>query len=291
MSTLIAFIFGFGVLRVYTAYGAPKRTKSPDAWTPKARAWLLTAGIPATTPLQFVAMCGASGLGTGLVTAFALGSPTIALVAFAGGSYIPLAWARSRRRSRRSGFQACWPEAIDLLSGAVRSGDTLPAAVAVVAERGPELLRPSFRALCADHMVSGDFVGALERMGDALADPTADRVVVTLSVAHRIGGKELGRVLRTLGNFLREDLAVRREIEARQSWTLVAARVAAGAPWLVLLMVASRPQSLQAYNSFAGFMVVAGGAITTFVGYRIMVALGKLPEEPRVLGARTAVES
>ena len=39
---------------------------------------------------------------------------------------------------------------------------------------------PAFRAVVADHRVSGDFVGALERLGIALADPIADRVVATL---------------------------------------------------------------------------------------------------------------
>jgi tight adherence protein B len=170
----------------------------------------------------------------------------------------------------------------------VRAGDTLPAAVALVAERGPAPLRHAFRALVADHRVSGDFVGALQRLGAAMADPTADRVVATLVIAHRVGGRELGHVLRTLGGFLREDLTVRKEVVARQSWTLVAAKVAAAAPWLVLLLVASRPQGARAYDSLTGMVVLIGGAIATVVGYRLMVALGRLPEEPRVLAHASA---
>ena len=170
-----------------------------------------------------------------------------------------------------------------MLAGAVRAGDTLPTAVSVVAERGPEPLRAPFRAVVADHRVSGDFVGALERLGVALAEPIADRVVATLVIAHRVGGRELGQVLRTLGGFLREDLAVRKEIVARQSWTLVAARVAAVAPWLVLVLVASRPQGAAAYDSVTGLLVLAIGAGATALGYRLMVAVGHLPEEPRVL--------
>jgi tight adherence protein B len=70
----------------------------------------------------------------------------------------------------------------------------------------------------------------------------------------------------------------------------VAARVAAAAPWLVLVLVASRPQGAQAYDSLGGLIVLAGGAAATVVGYRLMVALGRLPEEPRVLaGANVGV--
>ena len=99
------------------------------------------------------------------------------------------------------------------------------------------------------------------------------------------GGVEdlIGRVLRTLSAFVRDDVAARREIESRQSWTVVAARVAAASPWLVLLLVASRPQGAHAFDSPAGVGVLLGGAIVTVVGYQLMVRIGRLPEEPRVL--------
>src|SRR4029079_15495160 len=92
-------------------------------------------------------------------------------------------------------------------------------------------------------------------------------------------------VLRTLGTFLREDLTIRKEVQARQSWTLVAPRGAATAPWLALALAASRPQGARAYDSFAGLVVLVGGAIATVVGYRLMIAIGRLPDEPRVLAA------
>jgi tight adherence protein B len=77
--------------------------------------------------------------------------------------------------------------------------------------------------------------------------------------------------------------AERREIEARQSWTVVAARVAAAAPWLVLLLVASRPQGARAFDSATGIAVLLAGGVATVAGYRLMLRIGRLPEEPRVL--------
>ena len=134
----------------------------------------------------------------------------------------------------------------------------------------------------SDHRVTGDLVGALERLGARVADPIADRVVQTLVLAHRVGGRELGRVLRTLSAFLRDDVAARREIESRQSWTVVAARVAAAAPWLVLLLVASRPQGARAFDSATGIAVMLVGGAVTVVGYRMMLRIGRLPEEARI---------
>jgi tight adherence protein B len=51
----------------------------------------------------------------------------------------------------------------------------------------------------------------------------------------------------------------------------------------VLLLVASRPQGARAFDAPAGVAVLMGGAAVTVVGYQLMVRIGRLPEEPRVL--------
>ena len=62
-----------------------------------------------------------------------------------------------------------------------------------------------------------------------------------------------------------------------------AARLAVAAPWIVLAMLSTRPDSLQAYSRPAGALVLAVGAGLTLVAYRLMVRIGRLPEEARVL--------
>ena len=55
------------------------------------------------------------------------------------------------------------------------------------------------------------------------------------------------------------------------------------APWIVLAMLSSRLDSLQAYSRPAGVLVQAVGAALSLVAYRVMVRVGRLPEEGRVL--------
>jgi len=117
-----------------------------------------------------------------------------------------------------------------------------------------------------------------------MADPVADRVVTVLVLAHEVGGTDLVRVLRTLGDFVREDLKVRQEIEARWSWTVTAARVAAAAPWLVLVMMSTRPETATAFSSPSGVLVILMGAAATGLGYALMLRAARLPTERR-LGA------
>jgi tight adherence protein B len=62
-----------------------------------------------------------------------------------------------------------------------------------------------------------------------------------------------------------------------------AARLAVAAPWVVLALLASRPEAVDAYNSPTGVVVLAVGAALSVVAYRVMVRVGRLPEETRVL--------
>jgi tight adherence protein B len=90
-------------------------------------------------------------------------------------------------------------------------------------------------------------------------------------------------MLRALSTFLREDARTRGELEARQSWTINGARLAAAGPWVVLALLATRSQTASAYNSATGVLVLGAGAACSFVAYRLMVRIGRLPEEERVL--------
>ena len=111
----------------------------------------------------------------------------------------------------------------------------------------------------------------------------ADRLIESLRIAREVGGSDLGRLLRTLSTFLREDARTRAELETRQGWTVNAARLAVAAPWIVLAMLSSRPDSVQAYSRPAGVVVLAIGGGLSFVAYAVMVRIGRLPEEGRVL--------
>jgi tight adherence protein B len=197
--------------------------------------------------------------------------------------YLPVAVLKARHGRRVRERREVWPDAIDHLVSAVRAGMSLPDAVSVLAERGPEALREPFVHFTAAYHATGRFGEALDRLKEELADPAADRVVEALRVAREVGGSELGRTLRTLSAFLRDEHRVRRELEARQSWVIVAARLAFGTPWLVLLLLATKPEAVAAYRRPGGGMVIAAGAALATAGYRLMLRIGRLPVEERVL--------
>ena len=134
-----------------------------------------------------------------------------------------------------------------------------------------------------EYRATGVFSVALDRLKEAAADPVADRIVAALRVTRDVGGSDLGTLLKTLSHFLREDSRTRAELTARQSWTVTGARLAVAAPWVVLGMLATRPEAAAAYSSPRGALLLAVGLVVSLTAYSAMKRIGRLPEEPRVL--------
>ena len=206
---------------------------------------------------------------------------SIALVFGVFGAAGPWLFLRRRVQQRARARREVWPYVVDDLSSGIRAGLSLPEAVAAIAERGPTILRPAFARFAAHYRSSGSFNAGLDRLATELADPFADRVIEALRLARDVGGTDVGRLLRTLSQALREDARARGEIEARQSWTVNGARLAVVAPWLVLLLLASRSSSVQVYDEPAGLLVLGIGAVLSVASYLLMQRIGRLPSEAR----------
>ncbi|GGK64015.1 type II secretion system F family protein [Ornithinimicrobium pekingense] len=244
---------------------------------------IVLAGVRGLGPWTFIGSAVALALLALLLVLAVTGVWTVSLCFAVMALWAPFAVVRSRARRRRTRLRDVWPDAVDHVQSAVRAGLALPEALVQLGERGPEELRPQFVEFTHDYRATGRFSESLDRLKDRLSDPVADRLVEALRIARDVGGTDLGKVLRALTAFLREDARARAELEARQSWTVNAARLAMAAPWAVLLLLASRGSTLDAYSTPAGALVLAVGAAVTVLAYQLMVRLGRLPEEQRVL--------
>jgi tight adherence protein B len=230
-----------------------------------------------------VTLCAAIGLGCALVVQVASGTPPVAVAFGLMGAYLPVAVVSSRGRRRQREFAEVWPEAVDNLASAVRAGMSLPDALAALAVRGPEPLRPAFDAFALDYQVTGRFGECLDRLKARLADPVGDRVVEGLRIAREVGGGELGRLLRNLSGYLRDDARTRSEMESRQAWTVNGARLAVAAPWMILLIMSFQPDVIRRYSSPAGVVVLVFGAVLCVTAYWAMLRIGRLPVDRRIL--------
>ena len=244
---------------------------------------LAQAGVHGVSARGLLGSCLAAFAIVSSLMSLLSGVPSIGVCFGLMAGWAPLALVRFRARRRRAVLRDVWPEAVDNVTSAVRAGLSLPEALSQLSVRGPVELRPAFASFAEDYRATGRFQDCLDRLKDRLADPVADRLVEALRIAREVGGSDLGGLLRTLSMFLREDSRTRGELETRQSWTVNGARLAVAAPWIVLALLATRPQAVRAYDRPAGVLVLAVGAACSLVAYRIMIRIGRLPEEQRVL--------
>ena len=244
---------------------------------------LVKVGLSTVPPAAVPALCA----GLGLVVAAALWAVSSAVIpSLAIGAVtmmLPVLLLRSAARRRTTAMREVWPEAVDHLNSAIRAGLSLPEALVQLGRKGPEELQPAFVEFARDYQASGDFSTCLDRLKVRLADPVGDRIVEALRITRDVGGTDLGALLRTLAGFLREDARTRSELEARQSWTVNAARLALAAPWVVLALMSTRPQAAQVYDTTTGMVMILIGGVVSLLAYRVMLVIARLPQDERVL--------
>jgi tight adherence protein B len=285
MGLLLGLVFGVGVLLIVWSFAVPQWSREPTEGRliRGSRDLLATAGVEGVSPGAFIGACVLVGL-IGLVLMGGIsGALPVGLVFGVLAGAAPVALLRGRARRRHAEFRELWPDVVDNIASAVRAGLSLSEALGQVGERGPEPLRDAFRRFGSDYASTGRFADSLDRLKTRLADPVGDRVVEALRIAREVGGGDLGRLLRSLSGFLREDARTRSELESRQAWMLNGARVAVAAPWLVLGMLSFQREVIARYNSATGAMILAGGAVVCVVAYRLMLRIGRLPQPERVL--------
>ncbi|MGF7235861.1 MAG: type II secretion system F family protein [Frankia sp.] len=284
MGIFIGLLAGLGLFLI-VASGRPRpprETRVEPDWHRRTRELLAQGGTPGVNPEQLIAI--SVGVGVVAATIVLAASSTWSLAGAFGvfAALGPRAVVIRRAHRRAHDLRELWPDVVDNLGSAVRAGMSLPEGVASLTIRGPVPLRPAFARFGEDYRATGSFSTCLDRLADDLADPVADRIIESLRLAREVGGTDLGRLLRTLSQFLREDARVRAELEARQSWTVNAARLALAAPWLVLLLLATRTSTIRAYDQPTGVVILAVGGIVSSTAYLLMKRIGRLPEERRV---------
>ena len=82
---------------------------------------------------------------------------------------------------------------------------------------------------------------------------------------------------------MRDEHQVHEEIETKFGWIRNSAILAATAPWILLLILSSQPNTIQAFATDGGKMILSIGIAATAIAYLWMERLAKIPSTPRIL--------
>lgn len=283
MTLLLGLCCGIGVFLVWSSLWERSDKISKTRRASSLETYLRQVGADKISPGLFRLISLSLGFFGGVLILALTGIYGLAAMGMVAGTISPYFFLKKKANKRVAVLRELWPDVVDHLRSAVRAGLSLPEALMQLQYRGPDELKPTFESFARDYRASGNFIASLNRLKDRLSDPTSDNIVEALKVTREVGGTDLGRLLGTLSEFLRENARTRAEIQVRQSWTINAAKLAVIAPWAVLLLMGTQPSTVKIYNSFAGSMVLLFGLLVSVLAYKLMLKIGQLPQEKRVL--------
>jgi tight adherence protein B len=234
------------------------------------------------SPFQFWATL----LGVGVVTFFLVYAMTgllaVAFVPAVVVSTLPKAFYSRRRSQQVAAIQGAWPDGLRDLVSSVRSGASLPSAIESLGGFGPAPLRDAFGGFGVYSRSLG-VVPALEMVRADLADPTSDRVIEVLILAHERGGNVVPQILSDLADATTRDVWTLEQVRSEALEQKINSRVVFVLPWLVLVVMTMRSGAFREfYSTPAGVLIVAVCGILSLIGILIAGRLGSQPDEPRV---------
>jgi tight adherence protein B len=172
--------------------------------------------------------------------------------------------------------QRAWPEVIDDLTGAVRSGIPLEPALLEAFARSPAELRKILQTAADQLRLGSSLQQTLDHLLKLQIDAVGRRLIIALKIASIAGGKDVLITLQLLAESVRRDLQLLDQLRAKQRSAITGAKVAVFAPWLVIAVTSIQPTVLAAYRSSTGILLLVGVALISVLAYLWMLQLAKL---------------
>jgi tight adherence protein B len=163
------------------------------------------------SPETFILRTCGLGFGAGFTVLIVSGSVAMAAAAATVASTIPYVSVRRRRTRRFRNFEEQFPEAIQLLTRAIRAGHPLMSGMRMVADEGPPEVAAEFRRSVEEQRYGLQFEDALLSMVDR-TDLLDVRIFAIAVLVQREVGGNLAEILDNLGETIRGRFYLRRQL-------------------------------------------------------------------------------
>lgn len=187
-----------------------------------------------------------------------------------------------RAKTRSDAISKLWPEVIESLESAAKSGIGLIDSISEIGETGPWQVRKHFASFVQRLDSGQSFDIALTVLKSDLGQLHADRLIELIRIVHQSGGAGYLESLREQASITRSDIATWGELESKQGWVTGTAKLALVAPWIIVSFLSTRPENVQIYNTNEGLTILLLGLTVSLVAYRLIGLLGTLSRPKRV---------
>ena len=161
-----------------------------------------------------VLISAATGLGFALIALFLLPTPWFAVLALAGGVFVPCKFLQFKRARRLKAFNDALPSAIELMARALRAGHSMSSAIELIAEQSPEPLSGLFVQVFQQQKFGLRFREALLQMAARMPSRDLQFLVTAILVQKETGG-DLTEILDRTSHVIRERVRIDGEVRTR----------------------------------------------------------------------------
>jgi tight adherence protein B len=221
-----------------------------------------------TTASAVVSISFGIGAIVALATMLLASHPLAPFAAGLAGALLPIAWLLHKRSARLKKFEEMFPEALDLLSRAIRAGHAFQTAMGMVADELPEPVGPEFKKGFDQQNFGLPLRDALNEMSERV--PLLDvRFFVTAVLIQRDTGGNLAEILDNLAHVVRERFKIRRQIRVHTAhgrftgYVLLALPAALG----VALSFINPDHMNLLFKERMGQMMIVGAIVMQTVGF------------------------
>ena len=205
------------------------------SWSTRLRDILYQAGMN-TKPAKVILLCAVLALGIFLAVGKFFDSTIIGLAAAAAAGLAPLAYIALKRKLRLRAFERHFPEALDLLSRAVRAGHAFATGLKMIATETPEPLSTEFRIAFEEQNFGLPLRDALINLAERV--PLIDvRFFVTSLLVQKETGGNLAEILDGLARVIRERFKIRGEVRTRTAQGRLSAAILLSLPPVMMLIL------------------------------------------------------
>jgi len=205
--------------------------------------------------------------------------PIPVVLAFLLGSVAPYGFVLWQRSVRLNAFNALLPDALDLMTRALRAGHALASAIEVVGQESPAPLGPEFASVFQQQKLGVRFRDAMLEMGERIPSKDLHFLITAILVQRETGG-DITEILERTTYVIRERWRINAEVRTRTAQGKLTGWILGLLPVVMLVLINlvspgyshilfHDPTGQKLLYIGAGFIVAGGLAIRKIVDVRV----------------------
>jgi tight adherence protein B len=221
-----------------------------------------------TTPSALIVFSLIAGVAVGVVGGLLIKQPIAMPIIGVVGAFLPILWLGHKRRVRLKKFEEQFPEALDLVSRALRAGHAFQSAMGMVASELADPVGPEFKKMFDQQNFGLPLRDALNELAERV--PLLDvRFFITAVLIQRDTGGNLAEILDNLAHVVRERFKILRQVRVHTAhgrftaWVLLALPAA-----LAVALQVINPDHMQLlFHERMGQLMIVAAIVMETVGY------------------------